>query len=215
MTTLEPTSRSRDRFDSLYFQQRLTSGSWMPRLLRHLITDQAGEWQWASRTLSTCPGVPGKPGIYHISVWGLHLHKKWEHFDHEADIGIRGSGPNVTSAFVMAAIALTNIITDIDKVAAKQGVHVFCTAPSLDILFVDWINAIVYAMEVHNMLFSDFIITIDQAKKNQLELDGIIKGEVIDRRRHLPVVDVKGATFTELKVYQDHHNWIAQCVVDV
>jgi len=34
--------------------------------------------------------------------------------------------------------------------------------------------------------------------------------------RHQPTVEVKGATYTELKVAQDAlGQWVAQCVVDV
>ena len=36
----------------------------------------------------------------------------WEHFSHEADIGIRGVGPTLATAFEQAAIAMTAVITD-------------------------------------------------------------------------------------------------------
>jgi SHS2 domain-containing protein len=38
----------------------------------------------------------------------------------------------------------------------------------------------------------------------------------VDVARHQPAVEVKGATFTELKVRRtDQGEWLAQCVVDV
>ena len=38
----------------------------------------------------------------------------------------------------------------------------------------------------------------------------------ITETRHAPAVEVKGATFTELKVHRNEDGaWIAQCVVDV
>ncbi len=41
-------------------------------------------------------------------------------------------------------------------------------------------------------------------------------GEPVDAARHAPAVEVKGATFTELKVGRNEDGaWIAQCVVDV
>jgi len=36
----------------------------------------------------------------------------WEHFDHGADIGVRGYGANPAEAFVQAALALTAVVTD-------------------------------------------------------------------------------------------------------
>jgi len=41
-------------------------------------------------------------------------------------------------------------------------------------------------------------------------------GEPIDRERHKPAVEVKGATYTALSVARrDDGTWVAQCVVDV
>ncbi len=37
---------------------------------------------------------------------------RWEHFEHGADIGVRGIGPTPASAFEQAALALTAVITD-------------------------------------------------------------------------------------------------------
>lgn len=110
----------------------------------------------------------------------------------------------------MAALALTNIVTDTKKIRLIEEVTIQCSAPDLDILFFDWINAIIYEMETRTMLFSQFNVRIQN-----LKLWAKIKGETIDRNRHSPVVDVKGATFTELCVHQSNQRWIAQCVVDV
>jgi tRNA nucleotidyltransferase (CCA-adding enzyme) len=48
------------------------------------------------------------------------------------------------------------------------------------------------------------------------QLDALVEGEAVDRARHRPVVEVKGATYTALSVEQDASgNWHGQCVVDV
>ncbi len=60
------------------------------------------------------------------------------------------------------------------------------------------------------MLFSQFHVEI-----NDLQLTATIQGESINREKHRPVVDIKGATFTELTVQQQNGLWFAQCVLDV
>ena len=41
-------------------------------------------------------------------------------------------------------------------------------------------------------------------------------GEPVDRTRHAPAVEPKGATLTSLKVERrDDGAWVAQCIVDV
>ncbi len=135
----------------------------------------------------------------------------WEHFAHQADIGIRGTGATLPEAFEQAAHALTAVITDPATVHPMRAVQIHCVADDPELLLVDWLNAIVYEMAVQRMLFSRFEVQIDGS-----QLSARAWGEPIDIGRHQPAVEVKGATFTELKVTQDSHGrWLAQCIVDV
>jgi SHS2 domain-containing protein len=45
----------------------------------------------------------------------------WEHFHHEADIGVRGCGPTKEAAFAQATQALVAVITDLSKVRGGDG----------------------------------------------------------------------------------------------
>ena len=109
--------------------------------------------------------------------------ERWEHFEHQADIGVR----------------------------AEEPVRVECAAPDLELLFSDWLNALVYEMATRRMLFGAFIVAIEASR-----LDATAWGEAVDRARHQPAVEVKGATYTALRVERlDDGRWLAQCVVDV
>lgn len=135
----------------------------------------------------------------------------WEHFPHDADIGVRGYGSTCAEAFENAARALTAIVVPLETVVPAHRVAITCDAPDDEVLFVDWLNAIVFEMATRHMLFGDFRVEI---------ADGALKGEAIgetvDRARHAPTVEPKGATFTTLKVgRQPDGRWFAQCVVDV
>jgi tRNA nucleotidyltransferase (CCA-adding enzyme) len=135
----------------------------------------------------------------------------WEHFSHAADIGVRGRGATPAAAFEQAAIALTALITDPASVQPRQMVEFACTAPDLELLFADWLNALIYEMSTRRLLFGRFEIEIQDSS-----LKAHAWGEAVDRARHQPVVEPKGATYTELSVRQDEAgNWIAQCVIDV
>jgi len=59
----------------------------------------------------------------------------WEHFEHGADIGVRGIGQTVEEAFAEAGLALTAIITAIENVACKEGRVIECRGDDLEILF--------------------------------------------------------------------------------
>lgn len=135
----------------------------------------------------------------------------WEHFEHEADIGVRGIADTLAGAFEQAAIAMTAVITDPDTIQAVTRVEIECEAPDRELLLADWLNALIYEMATRKMLFCRFNVTIDHN-----HLSGQAYGEKIDRRKHRPVVEIKGATYTALNVRQDQVGlWYAQCVVDV
>jgi len=135
----------------------------------------------------------------------------WEHFPHEADIGVRGIGSTKEAAFEQAGLALTAVITDLDAVAPAQAVSIACEAPDEELLLADWLNALVYEMATRKMLFSRFAVRF-----NDRSLYATAWGEPIEIARHQPAVEVKGATYTELSVRQDEQGrWVAQCVVDV
>jgi len=135
----------------------------------------------------------------------------WTHFHHEADIGVRGIGQTPEEAFEEAAMALTAVITDPDSVACSDTVTVDCEAPDPELLFVDWLNALVFEMATRKMLFSRFHVEFKGT-----HLHATACGEPIDVTRHEPAAEVKGATYTELEVHEDEQGkWRAQCVVDV
>ena len=135
---------------------------------------------------------------------------RWEHFPHDADVGVRGWGPTPAVAFEQAAHALTAVITDAE-VRSAVAVDVNCEAPDLELLFVEWLNAVIYEMAVRKMLFGRFAVQIDNRR-----LEGTLWGEPIDVARHAPACEPKGATYTALRVAQDAGGaWSAACIVDV
>jgi SHS2 domain-containing protein len=135
---------------------------------------------------------------------------RWEHFPHGADVGILGRGATMAEAFEQAAAALTAIVTDAE-VAEKTSVEVECDAPDMELLFVEWLNAIIYEMAVRNMVFGRFKVIIRDTC-----LHGTMWGEPIDQAKHGPACEPKGATYTALHVGQDSGGlWSAACVVDV
>jgi tRNA nucleotidyltransferase (CCA-adding enzyme) len=135
----------------------------------------------------------------------------WEHYEHGADIGVRGIAPTLAGSFEQAAIAMMAVVCDLDDIAAAQQVAVDCVAPDPELLLMDWLNALVYAMATRKLLFSRFEVSIDDD-----HLHATAWGEKVDVARHQPAVEIKGATFTTLEVKQRTDGlWQAQCVVDV
>jgi SHS2 domain-containing protein len=136
---------------------------------------------------------------------------RWEHFFHEADVGVRGIGCSKAEAFEQAAVALTAVITDPGSVRLDTAVEIACSAPGDEHLLVDWLSALIYEMATRRLLFGRFEVRLQGH-----ELTATVWGEPVERERHEPAVEVKGATYTQLAVRQEPDgSWLAQCVVDV
>jgi len=135
----------------------------------------------------------------------------WEHFEHQADIGVRGVGATREQAFEQAAIAMTAVITNPDHIEQKEKIEIACEAADDEMLLIEWLSCLLFEMDCRKMLFSRFEVHIEQKR-----LRGVCWGEKTDVARHQPAVEVKGATYMLLNVKQnDDGKWIAQCVVDV
>ncbi len=135
----------------------------------------------------------------------------WEHFEHKADIGLRGYGATPAEAFGQCALALTAVITDVAAVAPRAAITIACTAPELETQLLNFLDALLLEMGLRKMLFSRFEVRIEGGS-----LTATAWGEPVDVARHQPAVEVKAATYHALAVHQQPDGtWLAQCVVDV
>lgn len=135
----------------------------------------------------------------------------WQHFPHDADVGIRGFGDTKAQAFEQAALAMTAAVAELSAIESAASVEITCEAPDDELLLVDWLDAIVYEMATRKMLFGHFEVSIEEHR-----LKGKASGEPIDVEKHHPAVEVKGATHTHLRVHQrPNSTWVAECVIDV
>jgi len=134
----------------------------------------------------------------------------WEHFPHNADVGVRGFGSTAAEAFEQAGLALTAVVTDVESVEGREAVAIKCEAPDQELLFADWLNSLILEMSARRMLFCRFNVRLDGAR-----LQAQAWGERVDSDRHHPAVEIKGATYTALRVARERDQWVAQTVVDV
>lgn len=139
------------------------------------------------------------------------MSRHWEHFEHQADIGVRGFGDTPAEAFEEAAAAMMAVMVEPGVVGEAEEVEIRCSAPDLELLLADWLNALLCEVSARKMLFQRFSATVKDGV-----LTGRAWGERIDPRRHKPVVEVKGASYFGLKVARAADGgWTAECVVDV
>jgi SHS2 domain-containing protein len=136
---------------------------------------------------------------------------RWEHFEHGADLGVRGYGQTPDAAFAAAALAVTAAVTDPERVRQVETIELDCPGAEPELLLYDWLNALILTMATRRSVYGAFEVSIGPDG-----LHGRLHGEPVDVRRHTPAVEPKGATLTALRVARNPDGeYVAQCVVDV
>lgn len=125
-------------------------------------------------------------------------------------MGVRGVGVTEAQAFEQAALAMTAVVADLQTIEPRTAIEVECEAPDDELLLADWLNSLIFEMSARRMLFSRFAVRLDGRR-----LRGRAWGEPVDPARHHPAVEIKGATYTALRVAEENGEWVAQTVVDV
>lgn len=136
--------------------------------------------------------------------------ERWEHFSHEADMGVRGFGATPARAFEQGALAMTAVVTDPAAIEALEVVTIECEAADRELLFAEWLNSLIFEMSVRKMIFGRFSVQLEGTM-----LRAQAWGERVDPARHHPAVEIKGATYTALRVACEGDRWLAQTVIDV
>jgi SHS2 domain-containing protein len=138
------------------------------------------------------------------------------HFEHGADVGIRGRGRTPEEAFEGAATALSRLwASDPGSIRPAVEAGVTCEAGDLERLLVAFLDELIYLFATRRFLFARLDVRLEAPLGAGLRLTARGAGERYDARRHESTVEPKGATLTALRVAQENGGWVAQCVVDV
>lgn len=135
----------------------------------------------------------------------------YEYFEHQADIGIRGRGKTLAEAFEQAALAMFEIMVETKDLQVTEPKLVEIEGSDLNDLLIAWLSELLFLKDVEGKMFSRF--EINSMSENRIIAQ--IYGETIDPSRHKLKLEVKAATYTQLKIEKNNENWIAQCLVDV
>jgi len=58
----------------------------------------------------------------------------WQHFEHKADMGVRGFGNEPAEAFEQAALVMSAIITDLSLIEPSEEINIICEQEDQGIL---------------------------------------------------------------------------------
>ena len=125
--------------------------------------------------------------------------KKYEYFNTTADIGLKAYGETLTEAFENAGLAIFNIISDTDGIDAVREIEFEITSEDEVSLLYDYLEELLFYHETEFMLFSEFIVEIDE----NLTLKAKIRGDEINWDKHERKSEIKAITFHKMAIRKD------------
>jgi SHS2 domain-containing protein len=135
----------------------------------------------------------------------------WEHFDVEADVGVRGWGATRGDAFAQATLGVFALLVAPDEVQALERREVRAQADAPEALLVAWIDECLYVHEIEGFVARSVEMTVC----TDTLAHGVLHGEPLDPARHRFGTVVKGATYHQVTVGMRDGTHEARIIVDV
>jgi SHS2 domain-containing protein len=137
--------------------------------------------------------------------------KRYETFDHTADIGVRVFGRTVEEVFVNAAYALFDQLTDLRQVGDGAVQEISVEGSDREDLLIRWLGELLFLCQSRGYLFKNFsILSLDSNS-----LKALARGEIFDPSRHRFKTEIKGVTYHQVEVRQKDRGWEGRVVFDL
>jgi len=137
--------------------------------------------------------------------------KNYEIFEHTADIGVRIKGKDLKDLFKNAGLAVFLISTRKQYTKNKEHkiLKISLKAGDLEELFINWLNELISLSATEGLIFHN--ININTLRDNSLEAF-VTGGDINNYRVN---IEIKAATYHQLKIEEAGSGWQAEVILDV
>jgi len=137
--------------------------------------------------------------------------EKYEQLEHSGDIRIKVFGNSIEELFANAGFALSDLITDADKINTELSETIEVSGIDREELIVNWLAELNYLFITEEKVFNKF--EIERITEN--ELTATVLGEKVNPHRHPLKNEIKAVTFHDLQIKQVHKRWETKIVFDI
>ncbi len=122
---------------------------------------------------------------------------KYEYFEHTADAKFKAYGKNLEETFANAALALANIITEVEKIEPKTEKKIEVKTNDMKSLLYDFLEQFLYLLDAEQFLLSK-VKEIKIDRKN-FSLSATVLGDKVSDR-YVQKTHVKAMTYAEMEI---------------
>jgi len=141
--------------------------------------------------------------------------KGFEFLEHTADVYIAAYGEDLPEAFENAALAMFDVMTEVEKIGPDVEDRVEVTGEDEFALLYNWLEALLVKFDVNEMLYSKFEVWNLGQIQDQLVLKARIWGEKFDPNKHLQKVGVKAVTYHRMEIIKHPSEVTLKFILDI
>jgi SHS2 domain-containing protein len=141
--------------------------------------------------------------------------KGYEFLEHMADAYIAAYGKNLAEAFENAALAMFDVMTEVEKVNPKIKDEVEVEAKDEHALLYNWLEALLIKFEIEEMLYSKFKISNLNRTSDGFRLKAEIWGEKFNPKKHPQKVGVKAITYHRMEIIEEPEKVTLKFILDI
>ena len=141
--------------------------------------------------------------------------KRFEFLEHTADAYIASYGKDLAEAFENAALAMFDVMTDVEKVSPKVKDSVEVEGDDEYALLYNWLEALLVKFDINGMLYSKFKILNLSQTSNGFSLRAEIWGEKFNPKKHKQKVGVKAITYHLMEIIKEPDRVTLKFLLDI
>ena len=141
--------------------------------------------------------------------------RQYEFLEHTADAYVAAYGANLTEAYENAAIAMFDVMTEVEKIKSLTEDHVEANGDDEQELLYNWLEALLVKSEINGMLYSKFKVSELAHDSSGFRLKAKSWGEKFDAEKHLQKVGIKAITYHRMEIVKTPEKVTLKFILDI
>ena len=143
------------------------------------------------------------------------MKKRFRFLEHTADAYVEAYGSNLEEAFENAAAAMTDVMTELEKVDAKNEETFVVEEQDEFALLYSWLEELLLEFELKGKIYSRFEVSGIEKTSEGVRLTAKAWGENYNSEKHTSKVGIKAATYHQMKIIKEPNSVTLRFILDI
>jgi len=143
------------------------------------------------------------------------MKKRFRFLEHTADAYVEAYGASLEEAFENAALASTDVMTELEKVEAKNEESFVVEAQDEPALLYSWLEEVLLEFELKGRLYSRFEVSAIEETSEGFRLRAKAWGEAYDSGKHPSKVGIKSVTYHQMEILKEPKSVTVRFILDI